>query len=54
MQAPNEPGQEIDVSLMESTFRMLDFLAIEYDQLGVVREPHRQPQRLFRTQQHIS
>lgn len=37
LQAPDEPGQEIDVSLTESTFRMLDFLAIEYDQLGMVR-----------------
>ncbi len=35
---PDEPGQEIDLSLTESTFRMLDFLPIEYDQLGVVRE----------------
>lgn len=30
-------GEEIDLSLTESTFRLLDFLAIEYDQLGVVR-----------------
>lgn len=30
-------GQEIDCSLLESMFRVLDFLAIEYDQLGVVR-----------------
>lgn len=37
-QKPDEPGQEIDVSLTESTFRMLDFLPIEYDQMGVVRE----------------
>jgi crotonobetainyl-CoA:carnitine CoA-transferase CaiB-like acyl-CoA transferase len=37
MQAPDEPGQEIDVSLTESVFRMLDFLPIEYDQLGTVR-----------------
>jgi crotonobetainyl-CoA:carnitine CoA-transferase CaiB-like acyl-CoA transferase len=37
-QHPDEPGQEIDVSLIESTFRMLDFLPIEYDQLGIVRE----------------
>ena len=34
---PEGPGQVIDVSLTESMFRMLDFLAIEYDQLGVVR-----------------
>jgi crotonobetainyl-CoA:carnitine CoA-transferase CaiB-like acyl-CoA transferase len=37
-QKPDEPGQEIDLSLVESTFRMLDFLPIEYDQLGIVRE----------------
>ncbi|MCC3305294.1 CaiB/BaiF CoA transferase family protein [Sneathiella sp. HT1-7] len=30
-------GEEIDLSLTEATFRLLDFLAIEYDQLGVVR-----------------
>ncbi len=31
-------GEEIDCSLMESMFRILDFLPIEYDQLGVVRQ----------------
>ncbi len=31
-------GQEIDCSMMESMFRVLDFLPIEYDQLGVVRQ----------------
>lgn len=31
-------GQEIDCSLMESMFRLLDFLPIEFDQLGVVRQ----------------
>ena len=38
--AREEPakGEEIDLSLTEATFRLLDFLAIEYDQLGVVRE----------------
>jgi crotonobetainyl-CoA:carnitine CoA-transferase CaiB-like acyl-CoA transferase len=35
--APGEPGQEIDCSLFESMFRVLDFLPIEYDQLGIVR-----------------
>ncbi|HUN50117.1 MAG TPA: CoA transferase [Candidatus Sulfotelmatobacter sp.] len=34
---PEAAGQEIDVNLAEATFRMLDFLPIEYDQLGVVR-----------------
>ncbi|MAL77968.1 MAG: CoA transferase [Sneathiella sp.] len=31
-------GEEIDLALTEATFRLLDFLAIEYDQLGDVRE----------------
>lgn len=35
---PDAPGQEIDLSATEATFRLLDFLAIEHDQLGVVRE----------------
>ncbi|TNE33612.1 MAG: CoA transferase [Alphaproteobacteria bacterium] len=35
---PDAGGEEIDLSLTEATFRLLDFLAIEYDQLGVVRE----------------
>lgn len=34
---PDRRGQVIDVSLTESMFRMLDFLTIEYDQLGAVR-----------------
>ena len=35
--APAHAGQEIDCSLFESMFRVLDFLPIEYDQLGIVR-----------------
>jgi crotonobetainyl-CoA:carnitine CoA-transferase CaiB-like acyl-CoA transferase len=35
---PGRPGQEIDLSATESMFRCLDFLAIEYDQLGSVRK----------------
>jgi crotonobetainyl-CoA:carnitine CoA-transferase CaiB-like acyl-CoA transferase len=35
--APDRVGQEIDCSLFESMFRVLDFLPIEYDQLGIVR-----------------
>jgi crotonobetainyl-CoA:carnitine CoA-transferase CaiB-like acyl-CoA transferase len=31
-------GQQIDVSLYESIFRLCDILALEYDTLGVVRE----------------
>ena len=38
LREPDSPGQEIDVNLTESMFRVLDFLPIEYDQLGVVRE----------------
>jgi len=33
----NGEGQEIDLSATEAMFRVLDFMAIEYDQLGVVR-----------------
>lgn len=35
---PDEPGQEIDLAATEGMFRVLDFLAVEYDQLGIVRE----------------
>lgn len=38
LKEPDSPGQEIDVNLTESMFRVLDFLPIEYDQLGHVRE----------------
>lgn len=31
-------GQEIDCSMLEAMFRVLDFLPIEYDQLGAVRQ----------------
>jgi crotonobetainyl-CoA:carnitine CoA-transferase CaiB-like acyl-CoA transferase len=34
---PEAPGQEIDLSLFDSMFRLLDFLPVEYDQLGLVR-----------------
>jgi crotonobetainyl-CoA:carnitine CoA-transferase CaiB-like acyl-CoA transferase len=34
---PGQPGQEIDLSASEAMLRAMDFLAIEYDQLGVVR-----------------
>ena len=36
-QDPTRRGQEIDCSITEAMLRVLDFLAIEYDQLGVVR-----------------
>ena len=35
---PDAPGQEIDLSATEAMFRILDFLPVEFDQLGVVRE----------------
>lgn len=35
---PEAPGEVIDLSLVESMFRLLEFLPIEYDQLGQVRE----------------
>jgi crotonobetainyl-CoA:carnitine CoA-transferase CaiB-like acyl-CoA transferase len=34
---PDAPGEEIDLALTEATFRLLDVLPIEYEQLGVVR-----------------
>jgi crotonobetainyl-CoA:carnitine CoA-transferase CaiB-like acyl-CoA transferase len=34
---PDAPGEEIDLSLTEATFRLLDVLPIEHDQLGAVR-----------------
>jgi crotonobetainyl-CoA:carnitine CoA-transferase CaiB-like acyl-CoA transferase len=37
LREPGSPGQEIDVNLAESILRVLDFLPVEYDQLGVVR-----------------
>ncbi len=35
---PDAPGEEIDLSMTEAMFRLLDFLAIEHDQLGTIRE----------------
>ena len=35
---PDAPGEEIDLSMTEAVLRLLDFLPIEHDQLGVVRE----------------
>lgn len=35
---PDAPGQVVDASLFESMFRVLDCLAVEYDQLGEVRQ----------------
>ncbi len=55
---PESAGQEIDVSLLESTFRMLDFLPIEYDQLGVVRHrvgnlsDYSAPSNVYRTREN--
>lgn len=35
---PDLPGEEIDLSLTEAMLRLVDFLPIEYDQLGTIRE----------------
>lgn len=35
---PDRPAQEIDLSMLEAMWRVLDFLPVEYQQLGVVRE----------------
>ena len=37
-QQPDAPGEEIDLSLVESTLKLLEFLPIEHQQLGVVRQ----------------
>jgi crotonobetainyl-CoA:carnitine CoA-transferase CaiB-like acyl-CoA transferase len=34
---PDAPGEEIDLALTEATFRLLDVLPVEFDQLGSVR-----------------
>jgi crotonobetainyl-CoA:carnitine CoA-transferase CaiB-like acyl-CoA transferase len=34
---PAAPGEEIDLSLTEATFRLLEVLPVEFDQLGFVR-----------------
>jgi crotonobetainyl-CoA:carnitine CoA-transferase CaiB-like acyl-CoA transferase len=38
VQEPDAPGEEIDLSMTEAMLRLLDFLPIEHDQLGTVRE----------------
>ncbi len=38
IQQPDAPGEEIDLSMTEAMLRLLDFLPIEHDQLGTVRE----------------
>ena len=35
---PGAPGEEIDLSLVESTLKLLEFLPIEHQQLGTVRQ----------------
>ena len=48
-------GEEIDLALTEATFRVLENIAIEYDQLGLVRErdgnnnQYTAPANVFRT-----
>jgi len=52
---PEAPGEEIDVAATEAVFRLLDFLAIEHDQLGVVRgrsgnlSEYTAPSNIYRT-----
>ena len=52
---PEAAGQVVSVSLFESMFRILDFLPIEYDQLGEVRQragnrnPYAAPGNCYRT-----
>ena len=52
---PDAPGEEIDLSMTEATLKLLDFLAIEHDQLGAVRErsgnanQYSAPAAVFRT-----
>ncbi|MBX6377116.1 MAG: CoA transferase [Clostridia bacterium] len=49
------PIQVIDLALYETVYRMLEFLVVQYDQLGVVAEregnrlPHAYPVDVFRT-----
>ena len=53
---PAGAAEEIDLSLFESMFRMLDFLPIEYDQLGTIRQrsgnrsQYGAPGNVYRTQ----
>jgi crotonobetainyl-CoA:carnitine CoA-transferase CaiB-like acyl-CoA transferase len=56
---PDAPGQVVSVSLFESMFRILDFLPIEYDQLGVVRKragnrnPYAAPGNCYQTRDKL-
>ena len=53
--APEAKGKVIDLSLTEALFRMLEFLPIEYDQLGAVRHrsgnrsQYASPSNIFQT-----
>jgi crotonobetainyl-CoA:carnitine CoA-transferase CaiB-like acyl-CoA transferase len=38
MESPRRRGEEIDLSLTEATLKLLEFLPIEHDQLGTVRQ----------------
>jgi len=52
---PQAPGEEIDLALTEATLKLLEFLVIEHDQLGTVRErsgnanQYSAPAAVFRT-----
>lgn len=55
---PQEPGQEIDLSATEAMFRLLDFSAIEFDQLGTIRNrsgnfsQYSAPSNVYRTKDY--
>lgn len=52
---PHAQGEEIDLSMTESVFKLMEFLAIRYDQLGEVHQPsgnvnqYSSPANVFRT-----
>jgi crotonobetainyl-CoA:carnitine CoA-transferase CaiB-like acyl-CoA transferase len=53
---PRAPGEEIDLSLTEATLKLLEFLPIEHEQLGTVRQrsgnanQYSAPSAVYRTQ----
>ncbi len=54
-QNPDSPGEEIDLALVESTMKLLEFLPIEYQQMGQTRQrsgnanQYSAPAAVFRT-----
>ena len=51
---PELPGEEIDLSLYESMHRILEFLVIEYDQLGCRSRAVRQSKPICRAERRLS